>query len=91
MKNLLRIPENNLIDKQIANITPDPPKKTKADVLEGLVLNYMEEYGITNPYMQSAMMGIILNEGGFSENVKFLILGKVKKIFGGSLQTIYNN
>lgn len=84
MKNLLRIPENNLIDKQIANITPDPPKKTKADVLEGLVLNYMEEYGITNPYMQSAMMGIILNEGGFSgkpENLYYTTAGRLAEVW----------
>ena len=84
MKNLLKIPENNLVDEQIANITPDPPKKTKADVLEGLVLNYMEEYGITNPYMQSAMMGIILNEGGFSgkpEDLYYRTPGRLAEVW----------
>lgn len=84
MKNLSKISENNLIDEQIANVTPDPPKKTKADLQEQLVLKYMEEYGITNPYIQSAMMGIILNEGGFAgkpENLYYTTAGRLAEVW----------
>jgi len=84
MKDILSIFDNQVVDEQITNVTPDPPKKTKKELTEGLVLKYMEEYGITNPYIQSAMMGIILNEGGFTgkpENLYYTTAGRLAEVW----------
>jgi predicted chitinase len=40
------------------SVSEDPPNKNN------VLIGYMNEYGITNPYMQRAMMGIIMSEGG---------------------------
>jgi predicted chitinase len=84
MTDLLDIFDDELIDKQISNVTPDPPKKTKKELIEDLVIKYMDEYGITNNYMKAAMMGIILNEGGFSgtsENLYYTTPGRLAEVW----------
>jgi len=92
MKNISNIPNNEIIDAQIANLTPDPPKKTKEDLQEDLIIKYMEEYGITNDYVKAAMMGIIVNEGGFkgiAEDMYYTTPGRLAEVF--SVFSTYKN
>lgn len=43
---------------------PDKPVNKKKKKVEDTLLKYMNEYGITNPYMQQALMGVVMAEGG---------------------------
>ena len=47
--------------------------KSEKQAIE-LLNKYMDKYGITNPYMKTALLGIILSEGGWkgvSENMNY--------------------
>lgn len=84
MKDLLDIFDDEIVNEQIANVTPDPPKKNKAELQEDLLIKYMEDYGITNDYIKAAMMGIIVNEGGFSgkpENLYYTTPGRLAEVW----------
>ena len=92
MKDLLDIFDDEIVNEQIANVTPDPPKKTKEDLQEDLIIKYMEEYGITNDYVKAAMMGIIVNEGGFkgiAEDMYYKTPGRLAEVF--SVFSTYKN
>ena len=67
--------------------SPDPkPTKntaTREEMIAFLEAN-MEKYGITNPYMKNAMMGIILSEGGFKgvgENMYYTTPGRLAEVW----------
>ena len=45
---------------------PKKPVNKKKKKVEDALLKYMNEYGITNPYMQQALMGVVMAEGGIS-------------------------
>ena len=84
MKDILSIFDNQVVDEQITNVTPDPPKKDKKTLQKELIVKYMDEYGITNPYLKAAMMGIVLNEGGFSgksENMYYVNDWRLAQVF----------
>ena len=60
----------NVYQKGGPMVSKDPTKPVKVDkkkqALETSLLKYMKEYGITNPYMQQALMGVIVAEGGIA-------------------------
>ena len=75
---------SDMVDVQIKNVTPDPPEKTVEDVQTDLLLKYMEKYGITNNYIKAALMGIIMNEGGFkgvAEDMYYTTPGRLAEVY----------
>jgi len=55
-------------------------EKTKLALLN----KYMEQYGITNPYVKTALTGIILSEGSFtgkSENMNYSV-SRLPEVWG---------
>ena len=77
------ISDEEKINKQLQNIKSSS-KKNKDDLIKELVYNYMEKYGITNPYIKSAMMGIILSEGGLggvAENMYYTTPGRLAEVW----------
>ena len=66
----------------------DDPKPTKStatrEEMISLLEANMEKYGITNPYMKNALMGIILSEGGFkgvAEDMYYTTPGRLAEVW----------
>lgn len=62
------------------------PVNKKKKKVEDTLLKYMNEYGITNPYMQQALMGVVMAEGGLEgtpeKSWKNTSNDRIRKYFG---------